>query len=99
MALDVRLGDDVEAELVTEVEERRVVRVVRGSDGRDVVGPHLHEVGAHVVGADGLATVGMVVVAVDAEDPDRLPVDAQLPVADLDSREPDQLLLGVPDPP
>ncbi len=57
-----------------------------------------HEVGAHVVDRDGLAPVGMVVVAIDPEDPDRLPVDEQLPVADLDPRDADLVLLGVPRP-
>ena len=84
MALDVGLGYDVEAELVAQVEERGVVRIVRRPDGGDVVRSHRDQVGTYVGHGDRLATLGMMVVAVDAEDPDRTAVHEQLPVANLD---------------
>ena len=49
--LDVGLVDDVQAELVGQVEEGRVVRVVRGADGVEPELLHEHEVGAHRLGA------------------------------------------------
>ena len=87
VALDVRLVDDVQAELVAQVEEPGVVRVV-GAAHRVDVGPlHGHQVGAHVVDGDGLAPIGVVVVAVDALDRHGAPVDQQLAVPHLDPPE------------
>ena len=95
VTLDVGLVEDVEPELVAEVVERTVVGIVRRADGGDVVCAHLDQVGAHVVDADGLATVGVVVVAVDAEDPDRLTVDEQSAITNLDAPDTDVLHLGL----
>ena len=83
VALDVGLVDHVHAELVAQVVERVVVRIVRRAHGSDVVRPHRQQVGTHVVHRHGLAAVRMVVVAVHPEHPDRLPVDQQLAIAHL----------------
>ena len=91
MALDVRLVDDVHADLVAQVEEGRVVRVVRTPHGGDVVSPHREQVVAHVVDRDRLAAGRMMIVAVDAEHPDRLAVHEELAVADLHRAEADEL--------
>ena len=94
MALEVGLVDHVHAQFVAQVVERRIVGIVRGAHRRDVVAAHLHQVGAHVVGRDRLTAGGVVIVAVDAEDPDRLAVHQQLPVAHLDMPEADELFGG-----
>ena len=91
VALDVRLVDHVHAELVAQVEQPRVVGVVRAPHGGDVVAPHGEQVVAHVGDRHRLAAVGVVVVAVHAVDPDPLTVDEQVAVADLDAAEPDEL--------
>ena len=54
---------------------------------------HQQQVGAHVVDGDGLAPLGMVVVAIHAADHDALPVDEQAAVAHLDRAEADELTL------
>ena len=51
VGLDVRLVDDVQAELVGQVEEGRVVRVVRRPHRVEAELLHQHEVGAHLLGA------------------------------------------------
>ena len=99
VALDVRFVDHVQAELVAQVEEPRVVRVVRRAHGGDVVTPHRQQIGAHVVDGDGTAAGGVVVVAVDAEDPHRLPVDEQLAVAHLHVAESDLHVATIDDDP
>ena len=58
MRLDVRLVDDVQAELVAEVEQPLVVGVVRRADGVDVVLLHERQLGAHVVDGHRLAVLG-----------------------------------------
>ena len=89
VALDVGLVDDVHPQLVTEVVEHAVVGVVACADGGDVVGAHRLQVLADVVDVDGLAAIGMMIVAVHAEDPDRLTVDQQLAIDDLDTAKTD----------
>ena len=91
VALDVGLVDDVHPQFVAKVVERAVVGVVAGPNRCDVVGAHRLQVGADVVGVDRLALVGMVIVAVDTEDPDRLTVDTQLSVNDLHVAQADAL--------
>ena len=49
--LDVGLVDDVQPELVGQVEEGRVVRVVRGAHGVEAELLHQDEVGAHRLAA------------------------------------------------
>jgi hypothetical protein len=89
VALDVCFVDHVQAELVAEIQEARIVRVVRAAHGIDVVLLHRHKIGAHVGDGDGFAALGMVVVAVDAADHHRLAVDQQLPIGDGDRAEAD----------
>jgi len=91
VALDVGLVDDVHPDLVAQVEEPWIVRVVRATHRSDVVPPHREEVVAHVVDRHRFAAGRVMIVAVDAKDPDRLAVHEQLPVADLDRSEPDEL--------
>ena len=88
--LDVGLVDDVQPELVGQVEERRVVRVVRGPDRVEPELLHRDEVGAHRLGGDHAAGVLVEVVAVDAADEDAPAVDQEVHAADLDPPEADR---------
>ena len=87
VALDVRLVDDVQAELVAQVEQPGVVRVVGAAQRVDVGPLHGHHVGPQVVDGDGRAPIGVVVVPVDALDRHGAPVDQQLAVPHLDPPE------------
>ncbi len=83
--------------LVAEIEQTRIVRIVRGADRGDVVAAHREQVVADVVDRDGLASLGMMVVTIHAEEPDRLAVDEELPLADLDRSETDELCVDLGD--
>ena len=85
--LGVRLVDHVEAVAVAEVEPVGVVRVVRGARRVDVELLHQPRVGLHRRARQRAAASVVVLVPVDAADPDRLAVDEQLPVAHLDRAE------------
>ena len=69
--LDVGLVDDVQPELVGQLEEGRVVRVVRGAHGVEAEPLHEHEVGAHRLAGHDAPGVLVEVVPVDAADEDR----------------------------
>ena len=49
VCLGIRLVDHIETEFVAEIEEPRVVRVVRAPHGIHVVLLHQHQIGTHVV--------------------------------------------------
>ena len=87
--LDVRLVDDVEAQLVGQVEEGRVVGVVRGAHGVEAVALHGQQVAAHGLPGDDAPGVLVEVVAVDALDEDAPAVDEQVRALDLDAAEAD----------
>ena len=87
--LDVRLVDGVEAVAVAQVEPVRVVRVVRAAHRVHVELLHQPRVRLHQLARHRTAAQVVVVVPVDAADPDGLSVDEQAPVADLDRAEAD----------
>ena len=87
--LDVGLVDDVEAKLVGQVEEGRVVRVVRGPHGVEPELLHQDEVGAHRLDRHDPPGVLVEVVAVDPADEDPGAIDQQVQAADLDPAEAD----------
>ena len=99
VALEVGLVHHVEAQLVAERVEGGVVGVVRRPNGVDVVEPHQPQVVQHVLDGHGFARVGVMVVAVHAEDADRETVHQQLPVAHLHPAQPDPLRLALDDTP
>ena len=76
--LDVRLVDDVEAQLIGQIEQRRVVGVVRGPHGVEAVALDGHQVGAHGLARDDATGVRVEVMTVDAADEDALAVDEQV---------------------
>ena len=88
MGLDVGLVDQVEPQLVAELGQVLVVRVVRGPDGVEVVGLHEQQVEPGLLAGDGPAQTGVVLVQVHAVDLDRPAVDQQRLVAHLDRAEP-----------
>ena len=95
VALDVGLVDDVETELVAQVEEPGIVRVVRATHGVHVVALHRDEVGAHVVDRHRFAALGVMIVTVDAADHHALAVDQQVAPVDGDGAEPDRVADGL----
>ena len=97
MRLDVRFVDHVHAQLVTQVEQPWVVRVVRAPQRSDVRSAHRQQVGAHVLDGHRLAANGVMVMAIDPEDPDPLTVHQERPVAHFDPTESDELLDCVDD--
>ena len=60
-----------------------------GADGVDVVLLHHEDVLDHALDRDGLAAIGIDLVAVHAFDQDALAVDEQVAVLDLDLAEAD----------
>ena len=86
---DVGLVDDVHPEFVGQVEEGRIVRVVRGPHGVEPELLHQHEIRAHRLDRDDPAGVLVEVVAVDPADEDPGAVHEQVEALDLDPAEAD----------
>ena len=84
VGLDVGLVHDVEADLVTQVQPARVVGIVRGAHGVEVVLLHQANILQHRLDGHGLAPIGVVVVAVHALYDDRHAIDAYLAIRQLD---------------
>lgn len=79
VGLEVRLVDHVDAQLVAELEEVGVGRVVRRADGVDVVLPAEAYVPLDLRGRHHVARRGARVVMVDAMELDRAPVHEEAP--------------------
>ena len=91
MGLDVRLVDHVQAVLVAQVVEPRIVGIVGTAHGVHVMLLHQVEVATHRLLRQRPAVVGVELVAVHPEDRDGLAVDQQLVVAHLHRTEADAL--------
>src|SRR5947207_502629 len=89
MRLDVRLTDHVEADLVGELEERRVVRIVRGPDRVEPELLHLDKVRPHRLPGHDPARVLVEVMAVHAAEEDPPAVDEEVESPDLNPVEAD----------
>ena len=87
--LEVALVDHVEPELVAQLEEARVRRVVARAHRVDVVRLHQQHVAPHHLLRDRAAVVGIELVAVDAAEEDPPAVDLQQPVLDHHGAEAD----------
>ena len=87
--LEVALVDHVEPQLVAQLEEARVRRVVGRADRVDVVRLHQQHVAPHHVLRDRAAVVGIELVTVDAAEQDAPTVDLQQAVLDHDGAEAD----------
>ncbi|OAV64901.1 hypothetical protein Barb4_03772 [Bacteroidales bacterium Barb4] len=86
---DVGFGYDVDAVFVAEVIPEIVVWIVAGADGVDVVLLHQGDVLNHPLARDGIAAVGVYLVAIGAFEEYGLPVDEYLPVLQLNLAEAD----------
>ena len=95
VGLDVGLVDHVQAVLVAQVVEQRIVRVVGAPDGVDMVLLHQLQIATHRGLVDGPAPVGIELVAIDPDDDHWFAVDQQLAVPHLDRPEPDALAAHV----
>ena len=89
MRLEVALVDHVEAQLVAQLEEARVRRVVGRADRVEVVRLHQQHVAPHHLLRHRAAVVGVELVAVDAAEQDPPAVDLQQRVLDHDGAEAD----------
>ena len=87
MRLDVRLVEYVEPITVTQIIPPRIIWVVARAHGVDVELLHEHDVLHHRLKREGVARVGIVLVAVDAADPQGHAVEANLAVLHLDLAE------------
>ena len=84
MRFKVCFVHNVKAEPIAKRQKSRVVGVVAGTDGVDVVLFHDHQIADHVVDRSGRAQHGVAVVAIDALGLDLLSVEVQHAVLDGD---------------
>ncbi len=75
MRLDVCLIDDVQPVLVTQIQERWIVRVVAGAHCIAVVLLHRNHIGTHVVPGYRFTSLRMMIVAIYSANSDALIVD------------------------
>ena len=83
VGLQIRLPDDVQAVFIAELQKIRVIRVVAGAHGIDVVGLEVLYIPQHLFPADGAAGAAAPLVAVDALEHDALAVQKYLAVFQL----------------
>ena len=95
VALDIGFVHQVEAVLVGQRQEARVVGIVRGADGVEVVALHQLQIAAHRLFGDDVEGHRVMLVPVDAADHDAAAIDHDLPVLDLDGAEADPLRRGL----
>ena len=67
----------VQTQLVTQIEKTRIVRIMGTTHCIHIVLLHQHKICAHVFHADGLAFIGMMVVAIDSANHHALPIHQQ----------------------
>ena len=84
MTLDVRLIHDVQTEFIAQVEQHRIVGIVRRSNCVDVVLLHRDEFFTDLSGQERFAGVRMMVMPIHTADHDRLAVDRKDAISDAD---------------
>ena len=89
MRLDIRLGNHPEAILVAELVPARIVGIMRGADMVAVALLDHLDVADHLRLGDGMADIGVVLMAVDSLELDRNAVDHEDASLDLDLAEAD----------
>jgi len=94
---DVGLVHDIEAAFVAELVPARIIGIVAGPDGVDVVLFHPRQVFPHRFLGNDVGRERVVLVAVDAFQVDRDAVDEQAAVLDLDLAEADFAAGGLED--
>ena len=82
MGFDIGFIDDVKTEAVGQLEEHRIIRIMRGADGIDVETLELGQLLVQLFPVQGPTGMRVEVVPVDALNPDPLPVDQQIPATD-----------------
>ena len=87
VALDVRLGNDIESIFIAEVIPARVIAVVASAHAVHVQLFHNLDILNHALDADDIATVGIQFMTVSTLDEDGLAVDEQLATLNLDVAE------------
>ena len=97
VCLDVRLVDDVKTEIVGDLEEHRVGRIVRSAHRVDVVLLHQHRVFEIVERAHHIALALVCVVVVDALELDLAPVEEEDVALDRDLAKADLLTYALDD--
>ena len=80
VSLQIRLPDDIQAVFIAELQEIRVVRVVAGAHGVDIMGFQVLYIPQHLFPADGAAGAAAPLMAVDALEHDTLAVQKHLAV-------------------
>ena len=80
VGLQIRLPDDIQAVFIAELQEIRVIRVVAGAHGVDVMGFQVLYIPQHLFSADGAAGAAAPLMAVDALEHDTLAVQKHLAV-------------------
>ena len=80
VGLQIRLPDDIQAVFIAELQEIRVIRVVAGAHGVDVMGFQVLYIPQHLFPADGAAGAAAPLMAVDALEHDTLAVQKHLAV-------------------
>ena len=88
MGLQVALVDDVQADLVAQVEEPRVRRVVAGTHGIEIVGLHEKHVAEHLLLRNGPALIGVELAPVDPTQQDPTAVTVNSPSTTATVRNP-----------
>ena len=83
VSLQIRLPDDIQAVFIAELQEIRVVRVVAGAHGVDIMGFQVLYIPQHLFPADGAAGAAAPLMAVDALEHDTLAVQKHLAVFQL----------------
>jgi len=89
MGLKITLVHHQQPELVTQIEESRVRRIVTSPHRVDVVLLHQDDIRPHRGLVEAAARLGMPLVPVHATELHRAAVEPDLPVPDLDAAEPD----------
>ena len=89
MSFEVGFSENVETVFIADLVETRIVGVVRGADGVDVVTLHQDDVLKHGVGCEGASEVAVEFMAVHAADHDDFAVDEEVAVFEFDFTEPD----------
>ena len=95
MALDVRLVDNVQAQLVRHLVEIGVIGIVRGANGIEIKLFHQSQVLEDFIEAIGLSTCGTVVVSIHSLNQYGLAVDQKLSVGDFDVAESDGAIVHI----
>ena len=97
VALDVGLGHDIEAILVTKVVPAGVIAVMASAYSIHIELLHDADVLYHAVDADNVAAVGIKLMAVSTLDQDGLTIDKYLSALNLYVAEADALAYGLND--